>query len=70
MLRKATPFLPAAGQLQSCLCEYAEWTGEHHAPCTIPIPTPKEHNPAQSLGRLNPTPPPSKTDCNTYKTPL
>jgi hypothetical protein len=46
------PFLHA-GQVQSCFCESAEQTGEHHTPYATPLPTPQEHNLAQPLDRLN-----------------
>jgi hypothetical protein len=38
------------------LGESAEGTGEHHAPCGTPLPTPLEQNLVQPLGRLNPHP--------------
>jgi hypothetical protein len=43
-LKKEAPFL-LASQLQSCLSETAEQTGEHHVPCMTPLPTPWENNP-------------------------
>jgi hypothetical protein len=57
-LKKVTPFLPTS-QLQSCLPEIAEQTGEYHAACAILLPTSWENNPVQPLGRLNLSP--SKT---------
>jgi hypothetical protein len=57
-LRKAAPLLPA-GQLQTCLHESAEQTGEHYASPVTPISTSQEHNPAQPLSKLNT---PNKTE--------
>jgi hypothetical protein len=54
-VKNAVPSLPAS-QLQSCLCESAEQTVEHHTPCVTPLPNPWENNPAQPLNRLNPKP--------------
>jgi hypothetical protein len=51
--KKVEPFLPT-GQLQSCLHETAEGTGEHHAPHAAPLPTPWKNYTAQPLERLNP----------------
>jgi hypothetical protein len=55
------------GQLQSCLCESAEGTGEHHAQCGTPLPTLLKQNPVQLLGRLNPL---NKTEQHKQQTNL
>jgi hypothetical protein len=51
--KSSTPFLPT-GQFQSCLCKPADPTGEQHAPCVTLLPTSREYNPVQPLGKLNP----------------
>jgi hypothetical protein len=56
--KKAETFLPASW-LQSWLCETAEQIGKHHTQQVTSLPTPKENNPVQPLGRLN-SPPPAK----------
>jgi hypothetical protein len=40
-------------QHQSCLCETAKETGDHHTPHATTLPTPCKNNPMQTLGRLN-----------------
>jgi hypothetical protein len=62
--KKVDPFLPATW-FQSCLRETAELTGEHHVAHATPLPTPQENNPAQPLGRLNPS---SKTEKHKQQT--
>jgi hypothetical protein len=50
--KSVTPFLPTS-QFQSCLHKPADPTDEKHSPDATPLPSPREHNPVQPLGRLN-----------------
>jgi hypothetical protein len=50
---KSDAILPSS-QLESCLHDSAEWTGEHHTPCTTHLPIPQENNPDPGQNELLP----------------